>query len=202
MQTETHAIHAPPMNRALQGIAPDYQVLITERYQRIGPILMRLLRPRDILERNRTWPGVSPKGKKSTSLLQTKHARQVRRCIKEYSAATGDDTDELWLLLRAYLRFGPIGLVEALPSSLPPLVPDALQECANFHILAKHPRSDAGVYIRQILDTYADDLHLPRLPRFVARYAFAARGQTERWFFPKVRQPPISHERTDGSIAA
>jgi hypothetical protein len=172
----------PSISRGLARLSAAHQRLLTERYQRLLPVLLQLLRPRDILERNRAWPGVSPIGKGATRLLLVKHARAVRDCIKRHVMSQPDDPDELWRLLRAYCRFGPIGLLEALPSSLPPLVDDALQACADFHRLAKHPRSDAGIYIRELLDQYASDLGLPRLPPFAARYAFTTDRRITRWF--------------------
>ncbi len=175
---------APSIHRVLCGLTPEFSTLITERYQRLLPILFRLLRPRDILERNRAWPGVRPINKGTTRLLATRNGSTLRACIKEYVLSDGkdEDTDELWQLLRAYCRYGPIGLIEVLPSSLPPLVADVLQDCADFHRLAKHPRTDAGIYIRELLNQYADDLGIARLPSFVARYAFASDRRITRWF--------------------
>jgi hypothetical protein len=86
----------------------------------------------------------------------------------------------LWQLLRAYCRFGPIGLIDALPSLLPPLIADELHDYAAFVRLAKHPRTDAGVFIRERLDALADDLGLPRLTPWLARYAWATDKRTER----------------------
>jgi hypothetical protein len=181
---ETRPDLFPAVERALQGLPPDYQALALERYHRILPVLLKFLRPRDVLERNRTWAGVSPTGKGATSLLLSNHASRIRACIKEHGADTGDNVEELWLLFRAYCRYGPVALADALPSSLPPMIPQELQECADFHKLAKHPRADAGVYIRQILDDYADDLNISRLHPFLSRYAFAVADQRiERWFF-------------------
>ncbi|MFL5801721.1 MAG: hypothetical protein ACJ8CR_08250 [Roseiflexaceae bacterium] len=173
---------APSLRRALDALAPAYQVLMTERYERILPILLRLLKPGEILERNRTWPGVRPADKAATRLLTTTAARALRAAIRDYVATTPEDADVLWVLVRAYCRYGPIGLIEALPTALPPLVPPELQECADFHRLAKHPRTDASTYIRQLLDQYADALQIPRLLSFVARYAFATDRHIERWF--------------------
>jgi hypothetical protein len=38
------------------------------------------------------------------------------------------------------------------------------------------------MYIRELLDEYADELGYPRLPAFVARYAFASNRRIERWY--------------------
>src|SRR5262245_19983072 len=179
----TSAPLAPSISRALRGLSSTHQTLLIDRYHRLLPVLLELLRPREILERNRAWAGVRPVDKGATRLLTVKMARRVRAYIKSYAASQAEDPEELWHLLRAYCRYGPIGLLEAIPSILPPLVDDALQECADFHRLAKHPRSDAGIYIRELLDRYAHDLSLPRLPPFVARYAFATDRRITRWFF-------------------
>lgn len=62
------------------------------------------------------------------------------------------------------------------------LIAEELQACIDFHRLAKHPRSDAGTYIRSLLDQYAVDLGLSRLPPFITRYAWANDRYRERWF--------------------
>ena len=191
------------INRALQGLNSEVQQVVLERYHRILPVLLRLLRPQDIRERNRTWPGVSPTNKGATRLLLVKCARQIRLCIKEYAANSNEDRDELWLLLRAYCQYGPIGLIDVLPTSLPLLISEELQDCATFHRLAKHPRSDAGIYIRQILEHYAENLGQSRLPKFVARYAFATNARYERWFFdegPHTALIPKTHRRLNLSL--
>src|SRR5687768_16550219 len=115
--------HSPSIRRAIRDLSPAFQALIQERYQRILAVLLLLLSPRDILERNRTWPGVSPNGKKATRLLTLKWSRQARATIRQYALQSGENADELWLLCRSYFRYGPIGLVEALPSHLPSLIP-------------------------------------------------------------------------------
>src|SRR4051812_4347382 len=112
------------IQRSLRNLPSDYQLLIKERYHRILPMLQLLLHPRDILERNRAWPGIRPKGKAATRYLALKWARQARSAIQTYAAQYGENADELWQLCRAYFRHGPIGLIDVLPSLLPPLIPD------------------------------------------------------------------------------
>src|SRR5688572_15450372 len=111
----------PSIHCAIRDLPLPYQTLIGERYQRIHSILQILLRPRDILERNRTWPGIKPRGKQATRYLSLTRARQARTTIRRYAAEHEENADELWQLCRAYFRYGPIGVVDALPSDLPPL---------------------------------------------------------------------------------
>jgi hypothetical protein len=106
----------------------------------------------------------------------------MRDIIKAYADEVWEDSGELLQLCEAYCCSGLIGLADALPSKLPPLVPAYLQELADFIRLGKHPRANAGIFIRSLLDKYADALGLPRLPVFVSRYAFAKDRKTDRWF--------------------
>lgn len=173
----------PSIQRALRSLGTEYQQLITERYERILPILLQKLTGRDILERNRAWPGCSPQGKGATTLLTHRGLRQLRAALTTYvKQHPEEDASELYALLYAYCRYGPIGLVEALPSHLPPLIDERLQELADFHRLGKHPRSDIGIYIRNLLEHYCDALGIPRLPDFVARYTYATDRKITRWF--------------------
>lgn len=169
--------------RALRGLCAGQQAAIVESYRRLQPVLLLLMRPRDIMERNRTWPGVRPVGKGATTYLIARETNRARDIIDAYAAGVGEDADALYALFRAYCRYGPIGLFDAVPSQLPPLIPNELQECAEFHRLGKHPRSDAGIYIRELLDKYAEELGFPPLPAFVSRYAWATDRRIERWFF-------------------
>ena len=111
------------IHRAIRDLSGAHPALIRERYHRIHPVLRLLLHPRDILERNRTWPGIKPRGKEATRYLTLTWARQAGKIIRRYAAQHVEDADELWLLCRAYFRYGPIGLVDALASELPPLIP-------------------------------------------------------------------------------
>jgi len=171
----------PSIARATRGLLPAHQVILEQRYWRLLPILCLLLRPSEIARRNRTWPGSKPEDKAATTYLSTKEASLAREIIATYAAQEHEDVGQLWPLFRAYCRYGPIGLLEALPSDGERLVPDMLQECADFYRLAKHPRADAGLYIRPLLDQYADDLGISRLPPFAARYAWATDRKFERW---------------------
>jgi hypothetical protein len=146
------------------------------------PVLFQKLTGRDILERNRAWPGVSPECKAATQLLSGQGRKRMRDIIKAYADEVGEDSGELTQLCETYCQYGLIGLADALSSNLPPLVPAHLQELADFIRLGKHPRANAGIFIRSLLDRYADDLGLPRLPVFVSRYAFAKDRKTDRWF--------------------
>lgn len=174
-------LNAPSIERVLQNLDFEGQLRLNERYRRLLPVLGLLLRPSDIARRNRTWPGSKPEGRAATSYLSTGEARIARDVIESYATQVAEDATELWQLFRAYCRFGPIGLLEVF-SSDSPLVPDALQECADFHRLAKHPRADAGIYIRPLLEHYADELGMPRLSKFIARYAWASDRKLERWY--------------------
>lgn len=171
--------------RGIKALGLSYQKIIHERFYRLLPFLLWLMSPEDIFARNRTWPGVSPIGKGATRFLSTRGAAIARRALKQFCRSRGEDFEQLWSLFRAYCRFGPIALADALPSELPPLVPDELGELAVFHRLAKHPRSDAGIYIRQLLDHYASELDIAPLQPFVARYAWANDARIERWFVPE-----------------
>lgn len=55
------------IERALRGLAQEQQQLIQERYTRLLPVLLLLMGPHDIYERNRTWLGTSPVGNVATS---------------------------------------------------------------------------------------------------------------------------------------
>ena len=167
----------------MSGLNTDYQTHIKSQYERVLPILLALLTPNAILERNRTWPGVIPKGKEATRLLLVKNTKKVMQAIRTHIKDTPDSEDELWTLIRAYCRYGPIGLADALDHTLEPLIPDELSELACFHRLGKHPRSDMGVYIRDLLNMYASQLGYAQLPNFVARYAFASDRKLKNWFF-------------------
>jgi hypothetical protein len=175
---------APSIARATRGLSSEHQSLLAERYNRILPVLYLVLRPSDIACRNRTWPGSKPEGKAATRYLSPPLVRAAHDIIYDYASQMSEEATELWQLFRAYCRHGLIGLLEAFASDNP-LVPDVLQECVDFHRLAKHPRVDAGIYIRQVLDQYADALTIPRLPSFVARYAWARDRKLERWFVPE-----------------
>lgn len=168
--------------RAMSNLEPEHRSLIAANYKRILPILFRLLSKRDIYNRNRTWPGASPEGKGATRLLNSKGRKRLRKIIKAYAYEHGEDVKELTQLCEAYCCSGLIGLADALPSKLSPLVPAHLQELADFIRLGKHPRANAGIFIRSLLDNYADALGLPKLPEFVSRYAFTSERKTERWF--------------------
>lgn len=177
--------HPPSIDRAIRGLSVEHQQIIQERYARLLPVLNILMRSHDIYERNRTWPGTRPLGKVATSWLDPKRVPYARDIIYAHSAQVDEENDILWKLFYAYCRYGPIGLIDALPTDDVSVIPDELQECATFHRLAKHPRSDAGIYIRKLLNAYADALDYPRLPPFLARYAFASERKLERWFFPE-----------------
>jgi len=171
----------PSIQRAVRGLAPEYQQVVIERYERILPVLFQKLTGRDILERNRAWPGCSPQGKGATTLLTHRGLRDLRDAIKTYvNQYPEENADELYALLYAYCRYGPIGLLEAMPSHLPSLMDERLQELADFHRLGKHPRSDTGIYIRNLLEHYCDALGIPRLPDFVARYTYAGNATEHR----------------------
>ena len=170
------------IRRASKGLTSEFHELLIERYQRIFPVLLNMMRPNDIYERNRTWPGIRPEGRAATHWISGIQAKKAQNQIKNYAAQHNENDDELWKLFYAYCRYGPIGLIEALPNNLSLLIPTALQEFANFIRLAKHPRSDAGTYIRELLNDYADQLGLAHLPPFVARYAFTSDRKLERWF--------------------
>jgi hypothetical protein len=176
-------VRMPSVERAVAGLPPAYRDLLLDRYQRILPLLLQLLRPHDIRERNRAWPGVRPTGKGANGLLLATHTKRVQQTIDAYTIDhPHESTTELWSLIRAYCQYGPTGLLDALPSSLPPLLDPDLQACVDFHRLAKHRRADAGSYLREVLARYATNLHLPPVPTFVARYAFAQDRRSERWF--------------------
>lgn len=177
--------HPPSIERSLRGLSAEHGQIVQSRYNRLLPVLHILMRWHDIYERNRAWPGTSPTGKVATSWIAPSQAAQARDVIDAYATQVGEERDQLWKLFYGYCRYGPLGLIDALPDDTPPLIPQQLQEFATFHRLAKHPRSDAGMYIRELLDAYANDLGYPRLPAFVARYAFIEERKLERWFFPK-----------------
>ena len=170
------------LNRTLRGLTPLHQARITSRYERLLPLLRLLLRPRDIYERNRAWPGVRPIGKEATTYLSPSESWRARDVIVAYAIQSQADPNELWDLFYAYCRYGPIGLVDALDADESIWVPEALQACAQFHRLAKHPRSDAGSYIRELLAEYATALQVDTLPDFLARYVFVAERRLTNWF--------------------
>lgn len=114
-----------------------------------------------------------------------RRVRQARDIIDAYAVQHDEDKDEVWHLFYAYCRYGSIGLLDALPVDTVPLMPEELQTCALFHRLGKHPRSDVGIYIRQLLSTYANDLGYALLPPFLARYAFAQERKLEHWYLPE-----------------
>lgn len=172
----------PSVNRVLKELQPVYKNILLKRYLRIIPILLSVLRSQDILARNRTWPGISPVGKQAAKLITSNSIHKLRICIDEYAVANNEQPDELWQLVRAYCRYGPIGLIDALPSPLPTLISDEIQECASFYRLAKHPRSDMGLHIRSLLGLYAVELGLLELSSFVARYAWASDRKTGLWY--------------------
>jgi hypothetical protein len=173
---------SPSIERVLRGLPTEHQNLIRTRYEEIIPILLRLMKPRDVLERNRAWPGVKPMGNAATKLLLTKNAGKVRRAIRRHTTTHHKNSDEFWRLMRAYCQHGPIALVDAVETNLQPLIAEELLEIARFHRLGKHPRSDAGTYIRELLNLYADELGLEPLPNFVARYAFVTNRKLKHWF--------------------
>ncbi len=181
-------IKSPSIERVLAGLNTPYQDYINGQYERILPILLKLLKPHAIWERNRTWPGVSPNGKQATRLLLAKNASKLRQAIRTQIEGSDESEDELWELIRSYCLHGPIGLIDALDHPLEPLVPDELGELARFHRLGKHPRSDAGIYIRELLSMYAQQLGYAQLPNFVARYAFASNRKLKNWFFGDSQQ--------------
>jgi hypothetical protein len=172
--------HLP--DRAISGLDPARQSLIIAQYERILPVLRLLLSKRDIYERNRTWPGTSPTGKAATQLISQIGRKALRTTIRTYAQAHNEDRNELIQLCEAYCRYGPIGLAEGGSSDVPPLIPEHLRELADFVRLGKHPRANSGIFIRALLDRYADELNLSRLPTLVSRYAFAQAQKTERWF--------------------
>lgn len=67
---------APSISRVLRGLPQAHQQFICEQYERLLPVLLRVLRPSDILERNRTWPGVAQSIRERQAFLQ----RGPRRC--------------------------------------------------------------------------------------------------------------------------
>lgn len=144
--------HPPSIDRAIRGLSVEHRQIIQERYARLLPVLNILMRSHDIYERNRTWPGTRPLGKVATSWLDPKRVPYARDIIYAYSAQVDEENDILWKLFYAYCRYGPIGLLDALPINDVSVIPYELQQCATFHRLAKHPRSDAGIYIRQLLN--------------------------------------------------
>ena len=177
-------VHAS-LNRTLRGLAPLYQARITSRYERLLPLLRLLLRPRDIYERNRAWPGVRPIGKEATTYLSPSESWRARDVIVAYAIQSQADSDELWDLFYAYCRYGPIGLVDAFLEDTVEFAPREILEYTRFLRVGKHPRSDPGVYVGELLDAYADTLGIPRLPAFVSRYLFASQRLLDRWFLPE-----------------
>ena len=172
----------PSIQRSLRDLPPPYQSYIQEQYTRILPLLLTLLTPYAIRERNRTWPGVSPTGKEATSLLMVKHLSKVRRAVHSYAIQANDNEDQLWSLVMAYCRFGPIGFIDALAHTIDSIIPDQVAEYARFLRLGKHPRADAGTYVRELLNRYTHNLGLAELPNYVARYAFASNRKLTNWF--------------------
>jgi hypothetical protein len=148
---------------------------------------------------------VRPTGKGATKLLAPIQAKRIERAITDHIAEHPDEqSTELQSLVHGYCQYGPIGLLEAIPSALPPLVDPDLQACVDFHRLAKHRRADAGGYIREILSDYASDLKIPPLQRFVARYAFAQDRRFTGWFIGEGRDTmlvPKADRRLNQDIA-
>jgi len=173
---------APSISRALRGLSPDHQQRLTALYHRILPFLNTCLSRNDITERNRTWPGVSPEGKGAT-LLIAKHKKALRESIEAFAEVQDEHPQELHDLVEAYLKYGPIGLIEAIEDLETSLVPEELFELARFHRLGKHPRSDAGLYICEVLKQHAADIGLDEPPAFVSRYTFATTRRLKNWFF-------------------
>jgi hypothetical protein len=172
----------PSIHRAISGLPHPYQAVVQKLYTRLLPVLYLLLSPSDIAKRNRTWPGSSPEGKVATGFLVPKMSVVAREVINAYAAKSGEDVDELLILFRVYCRYGPIGLLYALSTNLSELIADEILEYANFLRLAKHPRANVGLYICELLNRYADDLGIGRLPIFLARYIWASDQKVERWF--------------------
>jgi hypothetical protein len=85
----------PSIQRALRGLAPAYQQVVIGRYERILPILSKLLSTQEIYNRNRTWPGVSPECKAATQLLSGQGRKRMRDIIKAYADEVGEDSGEL-----------------------------------------------------------------------------------------------------------
>lgn len=170
------------LQRTLHGLDPSLCERIITLYERLTPLLHLLLRPRDIYERNRAWPGVRPVGRDATRYLSPNESWRARDVIVAYAAQSQEDAEELWSLFYAYCRYGPIGLVDALDDDTE-LAPREIQEYAQFLRLGKHPRSDAGMYVRELLDAYAVVCGHPALPPFVSRYLFASSRLLDRWFF-------------------
>jgi hypothetical protein len=94
---------------------------------------------RAIYKRNRTWPGVSPEGKLVTSMLLVKNAKHIRAEIAEYVRDHPDNSDELWILVRGYCQFGPLGLLDALNQDLPPIIPENSSSSCVFIDLVNIP---------------------------------------------------------------
>jgi len=172
----------PSIQRLLKGLPAPHQSYIQEQYARILPILLTLLTPHAIWERNRTWPGVSPIGKAATSLLMVRNVSKVRKAVHSYATQLNEDEDQLWDLVFAYCRFGPIGFIDTLDHGLESIIPDEVAEYARFLRLGKHPRADAGIYVRELLNLYVQNLGFAELPSFVARYAFASNRKLTNWF--------------------
>lgn len=192
----------PGLQRTLRGLEQPFQQRITERYKRLLPLLGILLRPRDIYERNRAWPGVRPVGKEATTYLSPTASWRARDIITAYAAQSQEDSSELWDLFYAYCRYGPIGLVDALGEDVG-LAPHDIQAYAQFLRLGKHPRSDAGVYVRELLDAYAVIRRYPPPPPFVSRYLWASNRLLDRWFFseqPETADQPKTTRRINLNI--
>jgi hypothetical protein len=73
----------------MSNLEPEHRSLIAANYKRILPILFRLLSKRDIYNRNRTWPGVSPECKAATQLLSGQGRKRMRDIIKAYADEVG-----------------------------------------------------------------------------------------------------------------
>lgn len=129
----------PSIARALDGLPEAYKRLVEERYHRLLPVLLILMRPRDILERNRAWPGTRPTGKAATTYRIPSEASRARDIIDAYAAGLQEDANEIWLLFWAYCRYGPIGLIGSLPANLPPIISEEIRAFVEFHRLGKHP---------------------------------------------------------------
>lgn len=176
------------LQRSVDGLSAPYHTRVVERYNQILPLLFMLLRPRDIYERNRAWPGVRPPGKAATTYLSPQESWRARDVISAYAVQGQEDADVLWTFFAAYCQYGPIGLIDALTTDDDAFAPREIHAYARFLRVGKHPRSDPGIYVRELINTYADMRGIPRLPTFLSRYVFASQRLLDRWFFPEQHQ--------------
>lgn len=173
----------PSIHRVLRDVSPVVGQIISERYHRILPILSTLLSHTEIVQRNKTWPGTSPAGKGATRWLMVQHKDHLREVIKAFAKSQQEPESELSCLTNAYLRHGPIGLIDAIDSDQESLIDEDILACARFHRLAKHPRADVGLYIRELLARYVQASGSPTaITPFVARYAFASTRRLKQWY--------------------